>query len=251
MPPVFGGSSNTITDYEDIEFDNLLPPSGALDLKTDGIAAIKAVHGHISGAAGVDAKIIHGASWEDVDGNQGTVITGTENRHTILNLKRYIDQNETKTVGGDWSLTIAKNARLTVSAGGSFTENQFGPVNRFFVMPVTEVYQADLSQQIPDSFLGSAKLFDNNWVAATQTNIVSGLETELISAHVEIGNYHAELKMMHPEVKLIKAYFYEADAGTGLLEAVVKAFKGAIGTGADVKAKVNAGPSVGVITPFR
>jgi hypothetical protein len=129
--PVFGGKSNTITDYEDMELDNLLPPSGALNWKVDGIAAITEQFGRIAGATGVDAKVVHGNLWEAIDGNQGTVIKGTETRHTMENLRTYINNNETHevtsgnlttTIGQDWESTVGGDATETVN-GEHFSLN--------------------------------------------------------------------------------------------------------------------------------
>jgi hypothetical protein len=249
-PSVFGGSSNQITDYEnDMELDALLPPSGALDWSVDGIGAISAVDGTITGATGVDAKLIHGNLWEDIQGDQGTVITGTETRHTMTNVRTYVDYNATHIVGSDWLLTIVGQGTLNVFSG--FSENQYGAVNRLSMMPVTEIYQANRTVQVPDSFDFETKLYDNSFVAGTQINIITGSETELVNHHLEIGVLHSEMKLTHPEVKVINAMSKVLLENTKATESEITATQAEAGISARIKLIGNALVSFGLGTPFR
>jgi hypothetical protein len=245
--PVFDQGTTTVLANQDPGSDSTLPPSGRLDYHS--MMSPSAV----APASGIDVKVVHGDFWQEIDmsGNMTENIAGKATTSITLSEQHTVKQNYFGDFKKDHVVVIGGTGNLTVSPGGSFVEQQFGPVNRFFVMAETETYQNDHDVHVPTSFFGDAKLFDNNWTAGTQINIVSGIEVELVNMHTEIGNIHQEFKTMHPEVKLLSAVSATVEADTKLTEAHTAALHGEMGFAPRLKAIVNALCSFGLGTPFR
>jgi hypothetical protein len=149
----------------------------------------------------------------------------------------------------NWDLEIMSQGTLTAFTG--FSENQYGPVNRLSMMPVTEIYQADRTVHVPDSFDFETKLYDNNFVAGTQINIITGSEMELVNHHLEIGVLHSEMKLTHPEVKVINAMSKVLLENTKATESEITVTQAEAGISARIKLIGNALVSFGLGTPFR
>jgi hypothetical protein len=155
MPdPVFNGQPIVLTDTKDLESDNTLPDGGALKLGSiNTLGAFVAVDGRIAGAKGNDAKIIHGNLWEDIDGNEGMVVTGSETTHIMGAIARtFIDHNETINVLGNLTQTVV----------GSTTYVYINSQDITNVASVTNNYSSVHAAQQPTSW------FQNyTWVGAT------------------------------------------------------------------------------------
>src|SRR5882724_6261925 len=97
--------------------DSELPPSGSLDWANIASEdAFKGVHGKVAGATGGDCKLIHGDLWEDIDGEEKTVITKSETHHVIESRETTIGEDETFTVTGDFNQTVT-GEHMTLNVG--------------------------------------------------------------------------------------------------------------------------------------
>ena len=90
--PTFNASPQTVNGNFQPANDNKTPKLGSLNLSAMSSSTA------LAGTTGVDAKLIHGDRWQQIDGNQ----TETINKNLITEIK----EDETWTVDGNYTMTV-------------------------------------------------------------------------------------------------------------------------------------------------
>ena len=224
---VFDGSTKTPLRVSDPLTDKNLSAPGSLSFggmtSTSGLAS----------CTGIDAKLVHGDRWQQIDNNMTEIIG--------INEKTTIGNNETHTVGAVVFLTV----------GQGWQEEQLGPVNRHYAMIVTDLFDADHNVTVPDSFAFTVAMFSNTLVIATQIGICTGFFASICTAlSVTLANFDLEAKMIHLEAHGIHGSVNGVELQASGAEAEAHGVRDELGAGAHVHPTVNAGVDIDVATPF-
>jgi len=200
---VFDNSVKTATRVQDPGSDKSLSPSGALAYSSMTSPA------GLAGCTGLDATLVHGDRWIQIDSNQTETIS--------LNVLQKIEGNQTITVTGNQTETICGTANETV----------IGP----HIIANMNVFNETRIGAHIQTHGGIEWIHDkeNEWH-------YGGLQWTFYSIMHEIEIEHLELAAGHNEVKGQHNYFSVNDNTAVLFQFQTKALNAeADGTEADIK----------------
>jgi|SRR5579863_2233475 len=130
---VFDNSVKTPLKVKDPGTDKTLSPSGALSY-----GAMTTPAG-VAGCTGIDAKLVHGDRWQQVEQNHTTNIIGNDLFNVV--------QNQTHTIGANQTAMVAGTVNHTVVGAHNFL--QVGAKTDVHVAPHSRMNTSPDSQQEP------------------------------------------------------------------------------------------------------
>jgi len=144
----------------------------------------------LAGCVGIDAKLVHGDRWQQIDQTQTTMITGSE----LMN----ITQNQTVMVIANRSLTVVGNVMEVIV--GAHNLLQVGAQTDLHIAPHNRVNCSPESQQEPTN---KFRLFGVEFEVKSSESTIVGSQMEIIGMGTEVAGLKNEMCGVSIENKIV------------------------------------------------
>jgi hypothetical protein len=142
----------------------------------------------LAGCIGIDAKLIHGDRWQQIDSNMTEIIGVNESTTVGSNELHMVGGNRTTSIGANDTLTVCGNLTETVLGTsvylhvGTELKTDIGPTIHNFISPLTENHCSPRNINEPTNTM---ELFGVKFQVQTTSNQMIGSQCQLIGNNVQ------------------------------------------------------------------